>query len=237
VSRSETWSDEELTALLKVLLAPAERFEYQEIVDQRRKLAELLIVGRLTGMRPGEVRKLNRFQIDFKREIINVTSLKGGKPKKRIVPMNSEVKDILWRRAQEGEWIFSNPTGDNHMTEPYNLLRTACKRAGVKYGSKVAGGKVINDTRRTFENEALEAGHQPVAVARTLGHSVNTMVKHYLRTTGDQMRAVVNDSGKNYRGIFGVTTTETEGTVRTEESANGSKVKQGKGNSKNKGDF
>jgi integrase len=191
VLRSEPWSEEEFTALLKVLLAPAQAFEYQEIVDQRRKLAEMLIVGRLTGMRPGEVRKLNRFQIDFKREIIHVTSLKGGKPKKRIVPITEEVAEILARRAQLGEWIFSNPAGDSSMTEPYNLLRTACKRAGVTYGMKVAGGKVMNDTRRTFENEALEAGHQPIAVAKTLGHSVNTMVKHYLRATGEQIRAVV----------------------------------------------
>lgn len=236
VSRSQTWSEEDLIALLKVLLAPAAPFEYDEIVDQRRKLAEMLIVARLTGMRPGEVRRLNRFQIDFKKEIINVTSLKGGKPKKRVVPMCQEVAEILARRAQLGEWIFSNPTGDKPMTEPYKLLRTACRRAGVAYGMKVTGGKVLNDTRRTFENEALEAGHQPVAVAKTLGHSVNTMVKHYLRTTSDQLRAVVN-SGKNYRGIFGVTTIETEATEAMEESESAPKSLKKQRNSKNKGSF
>jgi integrase len=192
--RRETWTDEETAAILATLRADALPFEEPQVIEQRSKLAEMLVLQLTTGMRAGEARKLHRSQVDFRKRVVNIVSLKGGKPRKREVPINDEALEILTRRAALGEWIFSNPKGDRHMTEPYKLLRTAAKRAGVAYGIGV--GKIANDARRTFENQALEAGHSPRAVAEVLGHSVNTMVKNYLRATEEQKRNIVESRQK-----------------------------------------
>jgi integrase len=233
-NRSETWSDEEFNALLKALSAPMEVFEYPMIIEQRRKLAEMLIVMRHTGMRPGEARLLNRKDCDFKKRLIKVVSLKGGKPRTREIPMNEEVHEILYHRSKIGQWIFSNPDNNAPMTEPYNLLRTACERAGIAYGLKVPGGKIAYDTRRTFENEALDSGHTPHAVGQVMGHSVKTMVKSYLRTTENQKKAVVKNE-KKYMGILVVETDKTVKTDISDKSTKTAKAKQNKANSKKKG--
>jgi integrase len=204
-SAKPQWDEGEAEAILNALLAPGLKTEGEMVLRQDRKLADLFVVYLLTGLRAGKARNLNCSQIDFPKKEMKITSTKGkgGKPRTRIVPFNKVVFDILWRRAEEGEWIFSNPTNDRPMSDPYTLFRTACKRAEVPYGR--AAGKIINGSRHTFATKALkEYGHDTQTAGTMPGHSVETMVKNYLSVKPSQVRAVAQSRiGENFRAILG----------------------------------
>jgi integrase len=219
------WDDKEAEAILKALVAPPQKHEARMVYNQRLKLADMFVTCLLTGLRAGEARHLHRSQIDFSKNEMEITSTKGkgARPRTRTVPFNDVVFEILKRRANEGEWIFSNPTNDQPMSDPYRLFKTACERAGVAYGMAVK--KIINGCRHTFATKALkEYGHDAATVAKLLGHSVETMVRSYLHTRDEELHAVVRSrSGENLGGIVGRQVEETDPSEATADEGEGPK--------------
>jgi len=191
--RRQTWSDEEIEAVIRELRRPATRNEARWQVEHRYAIADLFIVCQETGMRAGEARKLHRSQI--KRNVLIITSYKGKHPRVREVVMNDTVAEIVTRRAKACAWIFPGPKKDQPMQSYYKAFTAACKRAGVEYGAK--SGLIFNDARRTFVNNALDAGKPIRALIDTTGHSVQTMARHYARSTQEQKNEIVS-TGRNY---------------------------------------
>eukprot|EP00965_Chrysotila_dentata_P011369 371169-Pleurochrysis_carterae.AAC.1 len=62
------------------------------------------------------------------------------------------------------------------------------KKDGTQYTSsalsslvaRVLGGLSINEYRHTIENVFIDKGVHPIPLARAMGHSVDTQLKHYL---------------------------------------------------------
>lgn len=69
----------------------------------------------------------------------------------------------------------------------------------MAYGGE--SGLWFNDARRTFVNLALDSNQPVRALTDTTGHSVQTMAKHYARSTKEQKRTVVQ-TGRNFGGIL-----------------------------------
>jgi integrase len=200
--RVQAWSDEEIIAVLNMLLRPANRIEREPQIQQRHTVAELFVLCLETGMRAGEARVLKRSQIDFRKSVINVTSYKGKKIHTRKVAMNETARKILTRRAAVSEIIFpSIVDAKKPMSTYHRCFRHACELAGVRYGQKLDGALRFYDARKTFENNALDRGASPAAVAKNQGHSVQTMAKHYIRITEEQRREVAKTE-KNFGQIL-----------------------------------
>jgi integrase len=168
--RIQTWSDEEIEAVLKELLRPAQLRENAQPLAQRRSVAELFIICLETGMRAGEARTFRKSQINFNRGVINVTSYKGKRQRLREVTMNDTVMEILKRRAEVGDNIFPSIVDPAKPMSTYaGSFGAACERAKVKYGRGLEGALVFYDARKTFENNALDRGESPAAIARHQG--------------------------------------------------------------------
>jgi integrase len=184
--------------VLRELLGPRREGEQVWQVSGRVDVGEAFIIVRKTGMRPGEVLKLSKAQINFKHRVIFVNSKKGMSSKRsaktREVPMPDGVLQIIERRFNEakGEYLFPGDDPNKPRSAYHRVFKHACERASVVCGYN---GLIFYDARRTAENEMLEAGHSPRAVGDIFGHSAETMVKHYARSTREQRRRAVESTG------------------------------------------
>lgn len=168
----------------------------------RISLGQMLELSFNTGMRPGEIKHLKWFDVNFDKETLLVRSKKGGRERLREVPMNARVKEILTLRAENktSEYIFPGQKG-GVLVDYTGTLRASCKRAGIPYGRNVPNGVVFYDARRTAENEMLDAGFSPRDVGEVMGHSIQIMTRHYARATPAGKRAAVESLG-----VYPVTT-------------------------------
>lgn len=226
--RRQTYGDDHIASILRMLYAPKRPREKDEHVQGRHAVGDMFRVALQTGMRAGEVRRLRKTDVDFSRRVIVVTSKKGMSVRRnaltREVPMSGEVFEILSRRAREaaGSYLFSGRDPERPLADHRKAFITACVRAGVPYGLNGVGSLIFNDARRTAENTMLEAGHQPRAVGDILGHSPETMAKHYARSTPRSRRDAV-EVLKNFGGIL---VEETAETAQSAQSANKKRAKK-----------
>lgn len=97
--------------------------------------------------------------------------------------------------AEPGHFAFRNPrTG-----APWDAGRLAkdfaelCKRAGVTYGRRVAGGITLHDLRATCATRLVQAKERESVIAALLGDTIETISRSYVRLTEqDTARAVAN---------------------------------------------
>lgn len=119
-------------------------------------------------------------------------------------PLRSAVLDYLEAYPCEaGDFLFRNPrTG-----RPWDAkaldddFKALCKRAGVTYGRKVAGGITLHDLRATCATRLVQAKERESVIAALLGDTVETIVRTYVRLTEeDTARAVSNGPSYHLEG-------------------------------------
>lgn len=196
--KGRLWTAEEIEKVVAVLLEPRRFREQDWKVRTRQAVADMFLVALNTGMRIGEVRCLKKSDVDFNREIITVSSSKGRKGntrgKVRHVPINDEAKEILRRRSKDiaSPFIFPGRDGTAPLTAPHITFGSACKAAGITYGDG-DGGILLTHARRTFENDLINSGERLDTIGELMGHSIQTMLKHYAQVSEEQkVKAVKN---------------------------------------------
>lgn len=195
--RDRTWSEGEYSKFLTYCFQPKRPRERDWQLQQRVALGEMFIVISQTALRPGEACRLKIFDVDFDENVISVTSKKGitsrGKARTRKVPMTEDVGAILRRRVEMAKaiYLFPNRVGDGAMVNYGPVFQRICEKIGINYGQNVEGGVVLNDMRATAENKMLDAGYSAKAVCDILGHSPETMAKHYARTSKEQKQKAI----------------------------------------------
>ncbi|MDQ3649917.1 MAG: site-specific integrase [Acidobacteriota bacterium] len=165
---------EEEPALMNVLTGP------------RAHLKPIVAVALGTGMRRGEQLSLRRNQVDFSRNIVMARKTKSGKD--RDIPMNSEVRNILFElcKGKTGEeYVFVNPKTDTRIKEVKKGFGAALRLAGIE-------GLVWHDLRATFGTRLGEAGYDAFTIADLMGHTDIRMTARYVRATERNKRAAVD---------------------------------------------
>jgi integrase len=196
--RRQTWSDEQIMAVLRELYQPKRPKEKDSHVAGRRAVGDLFVVALETGCRAGEVRKLKKSQISFAQRLIRITSQKGMSRKRsartREIPMTDISYEILRRRYDQarGPYLFAGSNPERPLATHIPTFIKACKRAGIDYGIDGEDSLIFNDARRTKENKMLDAGHSPRAVADIQGHSIQTMARNYARSTQEMRREALS---------------------------------------------
>lgn len=167
-------------------LIPAEHVELviAEMVDPEMRL--LLSLARYAGLRcPSEPLLLQWQWIDWSHATMKVHAPKTEQyqgHETRIVPLSQNVLSRLsdlWERAPEGATLIFSNLAVSHAAIA-DRLEAACRRAGISMWMK----PFIN-MRASCEHDWLRV-HPIDEVAAWMGHSPDTMLRHYNRVFKEQ---------------------------------------------------
>lgn len=137
-----------------------------------------------TGMRRGEVGALQWDRVSFQRKQIEITRTTGRfglregtkSGRKRIIPMNDAVVQVLWPlwQQQRSKFVFSEQDGspiDAHHL--YRDFRIAQEKAGFTNLIR------FHDLRHTFASQFMMKGGNIYDLQKILGHSTIGMTERY----------------------------------------------------------
>ena len=152
-----------------------------------------------TLARVSEINRLTWNDVDFENRFVVLYTRKkrGGHLTPRTIPMTRKLHEVLSRRYEKRDkrkpWVFwqtywSSKTGER--TEgPYQdrktLMRTLCKKAGVKYFRYHA--------LRHFGASVLDSRNVNIgSIQRILGHENRTTTEIYLHSVGSAEREAMD---------------------------------------------
>ncbi|MFC1833237.1 tyrosine-type recombinase/integrase [Thermodesulfobacteriota bacterium] len=156
--------------------------------SQNHHFYPVVTVALYTGMRRGEILRLQWQDVDFKRGKINVVSRDGGHTKNyesRSIPMNGSLRGALKKhpRHLHSPYVFCNAKG-----EPFKDVDTsfanALKKSGVPHFR-------FHDLRHTFASWLVMGGVDIRTVQELLGHKDLRMTMRYAHLAPDHMRKAV----------------------------------------------
>ncbi|MBG0791373.1 MAG: site-specific integrase [Desulfovibrionaceae bacterium] len=144
------------------------------------------------GLRVGnsELFKVTWDRIDFDRKVATIPAAEKGKDQWRQVPIREDVLAVLkeWK-AEDDE------TGATHVINYKGKPVTTIRKAWNTTLEKAGITRKIRpyDLRHAFATYALEAGADPNAVRKLMGHSSMAMIyKNYQHVLDKQKEAAVN---------------------------------------------
>ncbi len=149
-----------------------------------------VMVGRQTGLRPGELAHLAWNDVSFKMKTITIRSKPDVgwiiKTKdERVIPLGKDALEILEElyRTRKSRWVFS--TSDHPVKSIRRALKTAASNAGIT--KRVTP----NMLRHTFATHALESGASLKSVQEILGHADIGTTQKYLHAIQEHLRSAV----------------------------------------------
>jgi integrase len=154
-------------------------------------LAAIVALAINTGMRRGEILRLEWDQVDFFREEIKAIKTKNGHD--RPVPMNATVKAVLLnlRETSQSEFLFPSPRKNgSRITYIRKSFNTALAEAGIKNFR-------FHDLRHTFGTRAADGGVEMTAIAEVMGHADIRTTRRYSHATDQGRRRAVEAVERN----------------------------------------
>ena len=175
------------------------------INECNKRMKPIVIMALNTGMRRGEILKLQWDNVDLRHGFILLDITKNGE--RREIPLNGTSKSLLeeLKKGNKGNvealhkenndnvtpypsnnpYVFYDPITGN----PYSDLKTgfnsACKRAGIKDFH-------FHDLRHTFASQLVMAGIDLTTVSRLLGHKSLAMTLRYSHLSPQHMTKAVD---------------------------------------------
>lgn len=165
------------------------RTKFLDIEDQRALLdlitgtLELLVrIALRTGMRQGEILRLEWDDIDYRNMQLHTWSQKGRSRKKkhRYIPIMPEVKKIFDSLPHYGKFVFSYPDGSPLSRN--GVVHSSYRRVIQKLAEirPIFKGKfTFHDLRHTFASDWLNRGLDKNVLQEILGHSNAEMTERY----------------------------------------------------------
>jgi integrase len=153
----------------------------------------------LTMGRMSEVNRITWQDVNFKERfvVLYTRKKKGGHRTPRKIPMTDKLHEVLSRRYAKRNkrvlWVFWHRYWSSKINGwtvgPYKerkkIMRTLCKRAGVKYFRYHA--------LRHFGASLLEQSNVPIgSIQRLLGHENRTTTELYLHSIGESERQAMD---------------------------------------------
>ncbi len=146
----------------------------------------MLYLMLMTGMRVSELLNLKVSDIDFPNSYITIRMGKGRKD--RIIPLNKNVKELLYnyvKLVKPKEGLFDNKNSSKSRRGVLYVIRKYCKKAGIEK-------KVTPHTfRHTFATLLLKKGENIRLVQSLLGHSNISTTAIYLHIIDDEKKRAV----------------------------------------------
>jgi len=158
------------------------------------RMREFVLIALNTGMRKGEILKLERRHVNFTTRMITVPAENSKSKKDRRVPMNDVVLEVLKPYASIAGYLFGNDDGQpiKQINEQFN---GACRRAKKDPEDPKDPGIVglrFHDLRHSMASRFVARGGSIVNLSKILGHStIELTYRRYCHTNdGDLLREV-----------------------------------------------
>jgi integrase len=147
-------------------------------------LQEIMVFALNTGLRQGEILRLQWEDVDFARGTLIVMQSKNGT--RRTIPLNTNVYELLAAKQTATGLargpVFRTPRGN--VLQVRFLVREFCEarnRAGIPNFR-------FHDMRHTFATRLVQRGVGLYKVQRLLGHKTNLMTQRYAHHSPESLR-------------------------------------------------
>lgn len=144
-------------------------FTYGEVSDlftNTDPLANIVLVGIYTGMRPGELLSLKTSEVDLEANMLRIAGSKSKSGHFRVVPIHPAILSTITVLVQKSHdsYLFHSSKG---RPVSYYIYHTYMETLG----------HTPHDTRHTFASYAHKSGMDQLAVKRILGHYVSDITQ------------------------------------------------------------
>jgi integrase len=165
-------------------------------------LLPIILVALHTGMRKGELLKLQWSHIDFSRSMIYIAPANSKTGRGRHIPMNDVVKAEMekLREKVDGEMVFINRYTGLALTDLKNGFASACRDAELDDFH-------FHDLRHTFATRLADSGADTFTIKELLGHaSIQTTSIYAHATDAGKRRAVAVLTGYSEKNCHKIAT-------------------------------
>lgn len=137
-----------------------------------------------TGMRKGEILKLEWKDVDFQAGSIHVRETKSGH--NRFVPINATARAALedLPRTKAQRFVFPSDGATGHLVEIKKAWATALRIARIE-------GFHFHDLRHTAGSRFAATGAHPTTIKELLGHQQLSTTERYMHAADEAKRAAV----------------------------------------------
>lgn len=164
--------------------------------DDHFHAGNLMLLALFTGMRRGELFKLQWNDIDFQKGFIHIRSPKGGKD--QIIPLNDQARSVLENHIRTGsEFVFPGKGGNQ---------RTNIQKAVDKI--KAAAGlpeekRPLHSLRHTFATMAVNSGKIDLYTLQKLTtHKSPKMLQRYAHLSDERFKQGSSAAGEAVEGAL-----------------------------------
>ncbi len=157
-------------------------------LSPERRIDAMIMVALLTGLRRGEICRLQWGHICKGGTLLDVPGTKN-KSSKRPIPLGERTRAILEAQPKRGIWIFA--TEDGNKLDAHNVTRDFRVR---KAQLNLPEGTRFHDMRGTFATLLLEQGADVRSVMELTGHTkADTLLRMYARASTGRKAAIVTN--------------------------------------------
>lgn len=145
--------------------------------------ARIVAMAYYTGMRKGEILRLQWDRIDMKNGFIRFKPEDTKSDEGRTIPLHPEIMGMLCFMPHDiSGWVFTL-TG-KPISDIQHSFRAACERAGIK-------DFVFHDLRHTAINNWRLQGHDYFKIMAASGHKTMSVFKRYNTVSEEELRGLV----------------------------------------------
>jgi len=167
-------------------LTPEQATKFVNVLDtwKRQDIARMLKLAMLTGMRRGEIFKLQDDDIDFQQQLIFLRDPKGGKDVS--IPISRPVTKILkkqlkWKEDNQPESLYVFPGKNGKMRTDSSAVERIKKKAGLP-----ASFRIFHGLRHHFGVTLANSGQFTLdMIAELLTHKDPSVTRRYAQFLPD----------------------------------------------------
>ena len=163
----------------------------ESLATKSTDVHDMAFLSLYTGMRAGEILKLQWRDIDFKSSLIRIRNPKNDETRSAFI--TPAIKEILLNReaGENQEYLFVSKNG-NQVAEVSNTFERAIIELGFNDGVEDRLDKVVfHSLRHTFGSWLTQNGEPLQVISDLLGHKDLKMTRRYAKLSPGQKRDAV----------------------------------------------